>query len=256
MDYLKINKEAWDKRTTVHVKSQYYDVNGFINGESSLNSIELNEVGSVEDKSLLHLQCHFGLDTLSWARLGANVTGVDLSSEAISQAISISEKVDLSAKFICSDVYKFSELNNEEFDIVFTSYGALCWLPDLTLWAETIVKSLKPGGQVNIVEFHPFDEFILGSAYFSSDDPCVDVDGTYTENCTGEKSKMLTWVHPISEVINALISVGISIESFNEHPYSPYYFEGFEPVESGEYQLLHSGQNVPLVYSIKGRKTA
>lgn len=254
MDYIAINKEAWDKRTTVHVKSQFYDLNGFLKGNSSLNSIELEEVGSVAGKSLLHLQCHFGLDTLSWARLGAHVTGVDLSSEAIHQAKSISEKTNLEATFICSDVYKFAEANCEKFDIVFVSYGALCWLPDLTLWAQIVANSLKDGGQVNIVEFHPFDELLLGSAYFGCDGPRVDEDGTYTENCTGVKSKMITWMHPISDVINALVQAGIYIESFNEYPFSPYYLEGFEAAENGGYQLLHAGHTVPLVYSIKGYK--
>ncbi|OLQ74536.1 methyltransferase type 12 [Photobacterium proteolyticum] len=254
MDYLAINKEAWDKRTKVHVKSQFYDVNGFLQGKSSLNTIELEEVGSVEGKSLLHLQCHFGLDTLSWARLGAKVTGVDLSSESISQAESIAKQANLEASFICSDVYQFNEVCPEKFDIVFVSYGALCWLPDLNLWAETVSKALKPGGKIHLVEFHPFDELLLGSAYFASDEPIIEDDGTYTENCTGDRAKMVTWMHPVSDVINALVKSGISIECFNEYPYSPYYLEGFVAGESGAYQLLHKGNAIPLVYSVTGKK--
>lgn len=257
MDYLATNKKAWDKRTKVHIESKFYDVDSFISGKSSLNDIELNEVGEVEGKSLVHLQCHFGLDTLSWARLGAKVTGVDLSQESISKAKSLAESLSLDANFICSDVYEFGKENSEIFDIVYTSYGALCWLPDLTKWAVTIANSLKIGGQVNIVEFHPINELLSGNSYFSTKEPDVASEGTYTENCTGEKSTMVTWVHPISEVINALIEAGVCIESFNEYPDSPYNcFEGLEKISDNNYQRISSGQQVPLVYSIKGRKIA
>ncbi len=257
MDYLAVNKEAWDKRTKVHVDSQFYDVKAFIKGKSSLNDIELNEVGNVDGKSLLHLQCHFGQDTLSWARLGAKVTGVDLSLEAISQAVSLAETLNIDSDFICADIYEYGETNNKQFDLVFTSYGALCWLPDLTKWAITVANSLKVGGQVNVVEFHPFQDILSGSSYFKTDNPVVENEGTYTENCPGEKSTMVTWAHPISEVINALIKAGISIDSFNEYPYSPYNcFEGLEKTSDNNYQLISSGQQVPLVYSIKGQKLA
>lgn len=255
MDYLSINKKAWDKRTKVHINSKFYDVAGFIQGKSSLNDIELEEVGAVEGKSLLHLQCHFGQDTLSWVRLGAIATGVDLSTESITQANRLSKQANLKANFICSDIYTFGERNTEKFDIVFTSYGALCWLPDLTKWALTIANSLKIGGQLNIIEFHPYIELQSGYSYFATDKPDLEEEGTYTENCTAEKSAMATWPHPISEVLNALISVGITIESFNEFPYSPYNcFEGLEKIEGKGYELIIKGQQVPLVYSIKGKK--
>ena len=127
MDYLSINKEAWDKRTNVHVKSEFYDVASFKNGRCSLNPIELKQVGNVEGSSLLHLQCHFGQDTLSWALLGAEVTGVDLSAAAIKQANSLKQALGLRANFIESDIVKFGSENTQHFDIVFTSYGVLCW---------------------------------------------------------------------------------------------------------------------------------
>lgn len=257
MDYVALNKQAWDKRTQVHVESKFYDVDGFLNGKISLNPIELNEVGDVKGKSLLHLQCHFGQDTLSWANLGARVTGVDLSSEAINQAGELANKLNIPAKFICEDIYTFGSTNIEEFDIVFTSYGVLCWLPNLDQWASTVAKSLKVGGQVNIVEFHPFNDLLSGYSYFSSDDPDVEDEGTYTENCTGEKSTIVTWPHSMSEVINALIKAGLVIESFNEFPFSPYNcFDGLETVADKGYQLLLNGKQVPLVYSIKGKKYA
>lgn len=138
MNYLELNRKAWDKRTAIHVDSQFYDVAGFIRGKSSLNSIELEQVGDVNGKTLLHLQCHFGLDSLSWSRLGANVTGVDLSPIAIDHARDLPRQLGLKAEFIADDIYHFGSDNTRKFNNVFTSYGVLCWLPDLTRWAAVI----------------------------------------------------------------------------------------------------------------------
>lgn len=255
MDYLHINKEAWDKRTKVHVGSTFYDVDAFKDGKSSLNAIELRQVGHVEGKKLLHLQCHFGQDTLSWVREGAKVTGVDLSTEAIEQANNLKLSLGLEATFVAKDIYQFGHENKEKFDIVFTSYGVLCWLPDLSQWAKTIASSLTKGGEFHLVEFHTFNDLLCGYSYFPQPEPDVEEEGTYTENCDGEKSKMVTWAHSLSEVINALISAGLSIEQFKEYPYSPYKcFEGLDHVSGMGYQMLHKGQQVPLLYSIKARK--
>ena len=123
MDYIKINKEAWNNKTPLHIASKFYNLPAFIEGQTSLNPIELSLLGDVKGKSLLHLQCHFGQDTLSWARLGANVTGVDLSSTAIEQANKLKDSLALNANFIESDIYQFGQFNDTQYDIVFTSYG-------------------------------------------------------------------------------------------------------------------------------------
>ncbi len=257
MNYIKVNKATWDKRTLIHLDSNFYDLPGFIEGNTSLNEIELKEVGEVKNKSLLHLQCHFGQDTLSWARLGAEVTGVDLSSEAISQAEKLAEKTGIKARFICDDIYQFGLNNTQEFDIVYTSYGVLCWLPDLDLWAQTIARSLRPGGQFNLIEFHPFNDVLSGYSYFSHGNADIEKEGTYTENCTGEKLTTHTWPHSMSEVINALINAGIIIKSVNEHIFSPYdCFEDAEFVENKGYKLKFKDHDIPLIYSIKGTKSA
>lgn len=254
-DYIEVNKKAWDKRTRVHLDSKFYDVEAFIQGKSSLNRIEQDEVGSVKGKTLLHLQCHFGQDTLSWARLGAKVTGVDLSSEAILQARLLAQKIAQDATFIEQDIYQFGANNKTQFDLVYTSYGVLCWLPDLDKWADTVAKSLKVGGQFNLIEFHSFNDLLSGYSYFEQAQADVEEEGTYTENCPGETSTMMTWAHPLSSVINALIKAGIQIESVNEFAFSPYQcFDGLEYVEGKGYQILYKGQQVPLIYSIKGRK--
>jgi SAM-dependent methyltransferase len=255
MNYLQINKDAWDKRTEVHVDSKFYDLESFKNGKCSLNPIELNEVGNVEGKSLLHLQCHFGQDTLSWARLGAIVTGVDLSSKAIGQANILKNDLGLEATFIESDVCQFGREHPKQYDIVYTSYGVMCWLPNLDEWANTIANSLKTGGMFHLIEFHTFNDLLCGYSYFPQAKPDVEEEGTYTENCDGAKSKIVTWPHSLSEVITALIGAGLIIQGFSEYKYSPYNcFNGLDYVPNFGYQLLHKGQQVPLIYSVKAQK--
>ena len=144
--YFEANKASWNKRTTVHKDSTFYDLQNFKAGKTSLNKIELEELGDVKGKTLLHLQCHFGMDTMSWAREGAIATGVDLSDEAINLAKQINNEVGLNTTFICSNVYELKENLDEKFDIVFTSYGTIGWLPDLDKWAAIVAYYLKPGG--------------------------------------------------------------------------------------------------------------
>ncbi|GGP52671.1 class I SAM-dependent methyltransferase [Shewanella saliphila] len=255
MDYIAINKQAWDKRTKIHLASSFYDLQAFIDGNTSLNPIELAQMGDVNHKSLLHLQCHFGQDSLSWARLGAKVTGVDLSSESIATAQQLANQLQLDTNFINSDIYQFGLSNTQQYDRVFTSYGVLAWLPELTSWARTIVNALVPGGEFHLVEFHPFNDVLSGYGYFSQTQPDIEDEVTYTENHNNQIETVATWPHPISEVINALIQAGLTIASFNEHPYSPYdCFEGLEYVQDKGYRLQHKGQNIPLIYAIKAIK--
>lgn len=133
----------------------------------------------------------------------------------------------------------------------------MCWLSSLADWAQTIAKSLKNGGELHLIEFHAFNDLLSGYSYFSSNDPDIEEEGTYTENCDGTRSTVVTWSHSMSEVISALIGAGLTIESFSEYPYSPYNcFDGLELVPSLGYQMLYKGQQVPLLYSIKARKIA
>ncbi|EWH07008.1 class I SAM-dependent methyltransferase [Pseudoalteromonas lipolytica] len=255
MDYIKINKEAWNNKTPLHIASKFYNLPAFIEGQTSLNPIELSLLGDVKGKSLLHLQCHFGQDTLSWARLGANVTGVDLSSTAIEQANKLKDSLALNAHFIESDIYQFGQFNDTQYDIVFTSYGVLSWLPNLDNWAQVIADALKAGGEFYLIEFHPFQGLFDGYSYFPKSTPDIEEEGTYTENCDGTKSKTVSWSHSISEVISSLLKAGLSIEACDEYPFSPYdCFDGLEYIPHAGYQLLHNGQQVPLVFSIKARK--
>ncbi|WP_371372331.1 class I SAM-dependent methyltransferase [Thalassotalea aquiviva] len=256
-DYLSINQKAWDMRTPTHLASKFYDVGGFLQGACTLNPIELELLGDLVNAKVLHLQCHFGLDSLSLARKGADVTGVDLSASAIKAAQQLCLKTGLAAQFIQADVIDFGKTNRQQYDLVFTSYGVLCWLPDLSAWAETIHRALKPGGQLILVEFHPFNDVLSGYDYFFRTEPDIEQEETYTENCNGAQSTVVTWPHALSEVITALINAGMQVEVFNEHKYSPYNcFEGLEQVEGKGFVKKYHGHTVPLIYSIKARKQA
>ena len=258
--YQEINKKAWDKRVAIHVESKFYDVAGFLRGNSSLTEIETAELGDVDGMSLLHLQCHFGLDTLSLARQGARVTGVDLSSTAIEKAnelrASINAQNAIEANFICAEAIEFLSSQKHQYDIVFTSFGAICWLPDLDLWATGIAQSLKQNGRFYMAEFHPFLDLLGGYNYFKNKDADIESEGTYTENCDGIEMETATWSHSISEVINALIQAGLTIQAFNEFPFSPYdCFDGLTQTQKGRFALIENGNAKPLVYSIKAVKS-
>lgn len=254
-DYFEMNRRGWDRRAEAHFGSRFYDVDGFLAGRTSLREIERAELVHVAGKRLLHLQCHFGLDTLSWARQGARCTGVDLSPVAIAKARELAERCDLEARFIASDVYGFERPEAEPFDIVFSSYGALCWLPDLDRWADVVASNLAPGGTFYLAEFHPVQELLAGYAYFSKAAPDLEEEGTYTECGDQVVAEFATWPHPLSGVLNALIGAGIQIERLNEFPFSPYdCFDGLVEREPGRFYRQHAGQDIPLVYSITGKK--
>jgi SAM-dependent methyltransferase len=253
--YFEMNRAGWDRRVQAHYASKFYDVEGFIAGRSSLREIERAELKDVAGKRLLHLQCHFGMDTLSWAREGAICTGVDISPAAIRQARELAKQTGLEAEFVCSDVYGFRRGGAEPYDVVFTSYGAICWLPDLGRWAQVVASNLKVGGTFTMAEFHPIYDLLTGHSYFTREAPDVEEEGTYTENGAGVVAELATWSHPLSSVIGALIGAGIRIERVREYPFSPHNcFEGMVEREPGRFYLTHRGNDVPIVYSITGRR--
>lgn len=254
-DYFAMNREAWNRRAEVHFGSKFYDVDGFLSGASSLREIELAELGEVTGQRLLHLQCHFGLDTLSWARLGAVSTGVDLSPAAIERARQLAEQTGLNARFVCSNVLDFDRGAEPAYDIVFTSYGAVCWLPDIRAWAAVVAQNLRPGGTFYMAEFHPLYDLISGYSYFTRSEPDIEEGDSYTENGAEAQTRLAVWSHPLSAVATALIEQGVEIQSMREFPFSPYNcFKGLQEREPGRFYLQHQGQDVPLVYSLRGRK--
>ncbi|AZQ12880.1 class I SAM-dependent methyltransferase [Shewanella khirikhana] len=256
-DFLTVNQNAWDNRTELHLESDFYDLPGFLAGNTSLREIELAEL-DVRGKSLLHLQCHFGQDTLSWARAGAaSVTGLDLSPKAIAAATSIASelKLDDRADFVCGNVLDARALVQGEFELVYSSYGVLCWLPDLTAWANTIASCLKPGGLFFLAEFHPIKALMDGYDYFHTGKADVEQEGSYTENSREAENTMVSWSHDLGEVVSALINAGLVIESLREYDFSPYdCFDNLLEEEPGRFRQRLDGKPLPLVFSIKARK--
>lgn len=272
--YFDANKELWNQRTAIHKDSSFYDVAGFKTGKNVLTPIELNELGDVTGKKMLHLQCHFGLDSLNWARLGADVTGVDLSDTAIREARQLNDELGMNAKFICCNIYdllpqitessKVSPLGRDlegAFDIVFTSYGVIGWLPDLDKWAAIVAYYLKPGGIFYLAEFHPvvwmFDEEFTHVKYYYNNREVIvtDSQGTYTDRSADIKAKEYSWNHSLSEVLNSLISHGLRVERFNEFMYSPYpCFNNIVQGEDGNWRIKGMEEKVPMVYSIRAMK--
>jgi len=259
-DYQTVNRKAWNDRVSAHLKSEFYDLQGWKAGKTSLKDIELELLGDVSGKSILHLQCHFGQDSLSLARMGATVTGVDLSDEGIEAARKLNDELELNAEFIVSDVLELIGKTDKKFDIVFTSYGTIGWLPDLDKWAETISHHLKPGGQLIFVEFHPavwmFDDDYEKVAYrYFKDAPIVETStGTYAAPNADIELKEVSWNHSLSEVYQALKKQGLQITDFNEHDYSPYCLAGMFEMDEGKFVVEKHGNKLPLVYSLVAEK--
>lgn len=256
-NYIDINRQSWNNRTDTHLRSKFYDLEGFLNGKSSLNEIELNLLGEIKGKTILHLQCHFGQDTISLGRLGADATGVDLSDKAIENAKRIANKTKSNTKFICCDIYDLPNHLNKKFDIVFTSYGTIGWLPDLDKWANIISMFLKPDGRFVFVEFHPvvwmFDDNFdnIEYRYFNSGAIIATEKGTYADKEADITQSSVNWNHGLSEVINSLIKNGLEIKSLDEFDYSPYNcFNNTVEVEKNKYRIKHLEDKIPMVYSI------
>lgn len=256
-NYLEINRQSWNNRTETHLKSEFYDLDNFLKGKSSLNDIELNLLGDIKGKTILHLQCHFGQDTISLGRLGANVTGVDLSDKAIESAKQIAKDTNSNAKFICCDIYDLPNHLDEKFDIVFTSYGTIGWLPDLDKWAKIVSQFLKPNGQFVFIEFHPvvwiFDDNFekIAYRYFNSGAIIETESGTYADKKADITQSYVMWNHGISEVVNSLIKNGLEINSLDEFDYSPYNcFNKTVEFEPRKYRIEHLDDKIPMVYSI------
>jgi 2-polyprenyl-3-methyl-5-hydroxy-6-metoxy-1,4-benzoquinol methylase len=260
-DYLEINRKLWDNRTEVHYKSEFYDVASFIKGKSSLNKIELDLLGDIKGKKVLHLQCHFGLDTISLSRMGAHVTGVDFSEKAIRKAKELAETLGTDTKFIQSDIYKLKDTLHDTFDIVFTSYGVVGWLPDMKMWAEIISDFLKPGGKLLLVEFHPvvwmfsYDFKKIEFNYMDSAPIIEDLEGTYTNKEAEIKNKSISWNHGLANVVDSLIKSGLKISDFREYDYSPYNcFENTVKLDERKYQIKGLEKKIPMVYSVVAEK--
>ncbi|RSK34020.1 class I SAM-dependent methyltransferase [Hymenobacter metallilatus] len=260
-NYLELNRRLWNAKTDYHMQSAFYNVAGFRAGESSLNEVELGLLGDVAGQQILHLQCHFGLDTMSLSRLGGHVTGVDLADAAIDRARSLAAELQLDTQFICADVYALPQHLHQQFDVVFTTFGVLGWLPDMQQWAAVVAQFLKPGGRLILVEFHPvvwmFDPHFtrIEYAYFNRETITETEVGTYAEPTAPIQETAVSWNHSLGEVVGALLGQGLALDHFEEYDYSPYNcFAGLEQVAERRYQLSALPGKLPLMYSVVARK--
>ncbi len=264
-NFFDANRHGWNLKTDVHKTAEFYGLENWRRdpAATSLQKIELVELGSVAGKSLLHLQCHFGQDTLSWARAGAaKVVGVDFSENAIGLARELAAEQALPAEFVCCNVFDLREHLAGQFDIVFTSYGTIGWLPDLKPWAEVVAHFLKPGGFFYIADFHPVlwmmnDEMTaLKYPYHNAGVIETEQVGSYADRYADLKYTEYGWNHSLSEIINVLISNGLRLEFLNEYPHSP--FDCFSRTvrgEDGNFRIEGLENVLPMVYSLKATKS-
>ncbi|UJA21572.1 class I SAM-dependent methyltransferase [Thermoleophilia bacterium SCSIO 60948] len=260
------NLSFWDERVPAHVASEFYDVEGFLAGADPLRPFEIEEMGSVEGRSLVHLQCHFGLDTLSWARRGARVTGLDFSEPAVEAAREIAGRAGIEADFVVADVHDAVDaLGGRSFDIVYTGLGALIWLPDISRWAEIVAELLAPGGFLYLSEFHPLGdvfadtELVAENSYFHDPGGKVwDEPGSYTdEQLATEHNVTREWTHPLSDVVSALIAAGLRLELLHEHEHTLFpRFPFLEKAEGGYFKMPADRPRIPLMYSLRAAKPA
>jgi SAM-dependent methyltransferase len=271
------NLALWNHWTRVHEKSTFYDVEGFKAGATSLWPLEREELGPTihEGTTLLHLQCHFGLDTLSWARLGAHVVGLDFSEEAVALARRLAGEVGLSdrAEFICADLYAADDhLGDRRFDVVFVSWGAIEWLPDLDRWAAIIARHLQPGGIFYMAELHPFataldevpgehDVQVKYRLLPAPDTPDVDpVEGSYADrdaDTTGLTA--YGWHHSFAEIIGALTGAGLRVDHLHEFPTSPAPFWDWMVQDDVRWWWLPGGKgglrkDLPFSFSLRATR--
>lgn len=261
------NKAMWDERVPIHAASPFYDVAGFHAGKSTLRPFEPLELGDVAGKDLLHLQCHFGMDTLSWARLGARVSGLDFSPEAVATATKLAAEVGIEARFVCANVYDAVEaFAGRQFDIVYTGIGAIIWLPDIKRWAQTVAAMVKPGGVFYIVEGHPFAGVFGDTSLVAEYDYFREPARPYAWNDEGsyadataktEHNESYEWPHPVGAVVTSLIESGLRLDFLHEFDYTLWARWPFlERNEAGEYHLPTGMPRLPLMYSLRATKPA
>jgi SAM-dependent methyltransferase len=259
--YQEANRSLWNQWTQNHLKSEFYDLEEFRKNPDSLNSIELDLLGDVSGKRILHLQCHFGQDSLSLAAKGASIVGVDLSDDAVAAGNALAKELSLDGTFIQSDVLELDRVLDDEFDIVFTSYGTTGWLPDLSKWGRIVNHFLKPGGLFVIADFHPviwmFDDDVKHIQYRYFHDKAIveDVSGSYAENSEHEAMQCISWNHSLSEIMAALRNQGLEMDVFREFDYSPYNcFRNTEEVGPKQFRIKHFENKIPMVYAMRWKK--
>lgn len=262
-DYFNQNMNCWDDRVPIHIKSDFYDLDSFLKGASSLTEIEHEYLGNVSGQSVLHLQSHFGMDTLSISRMGAHCVGIDFSNLAITEARRLNILLGQNAVFYESNVYDVLNLGLGQFEKVFTSYGTIGWLPDLNRWAHIIASSLCQNGELYFCDFHPclylfdFNTNQIAYSYFNTGNPySEDESGTYADRNYSKNMISHFWSHSLDEVVSNLLKHGLQINLFKEFDYSPYNcFPNMRTIASNRFRYGADEVRIPHVYLIKAVKT-
>lgn len=258
------NQAFWDERVPLHMRSEFYRLDEFRRGYDPIANrpFEIVEMGDVTGKSLLHLQCHFGMDTLAWARRGAKVTGLDFSEPAVTGGRELAGEMGIEAEFVASDVYLAGEaLDGRQFDIVYTGRGALVWLPDVVRWAQVAASLVKPGGFLYLSEFHPFHEIFadedltLRYDYFHREPHVFVAAGSYATGGETTKNTTYEWTHGLGEVVSSVIEAGLRLEFLHEFDYTGWKRWPFMEKTGDEVYRMPEGMPlVPLAYSLKASK--
>lgn len=259
----------WNAKAPLHLNSVVYDIPGFKAGRMTLKPHEVADLGDVAGKRLIHLQCHLGLDTLSWARLGACVTGLDFSESATTAATQLARDLGIEADFVTSDVYDSpAAVGHRTYDIVYTGVGALCWLPDMQRWGRVVHDLLRPGGQLYLFEFHPFkwmiedsgpSEVAIRDSYFTPPHGYTAAGGvTYADSSIpAAATPTVQWNHPLGEVVTALVQAGLRVDSLRE-------LDGdvlpqWDMMAQGEdrlYRMPPDRPSLPLMYVLRAHRPA
>ena len=270
--HLSDNLRTWEAWTQIHVGSDFYDVASFRDERDPirLRDYEIAEVGPVAGKSLLHLQCHFGLDTLSWARLGAQVTGADFSPAAIQAATALADELQIPARFVVSSIHDLPRNLDCQFDVVYTSRGVLGWLPNIRIWADVVAHFVKPGGTFYITEIHPIaqvlDDELAATApgelrlkypYWEHEQPLTfDVEGSYADRHAQTDGLVEHgWNHSLGEILTALIESGLTIEFLHEFDFAEWEIPFLSQGDDRLWRLPPQAQGqLPLFFSLKATK--
>lgn len=264
-DFLALNRDLWDKRVRAHLAHGLYPSAAVEAGTYEIGSPEVDEVGDVGGKRVVHLQCNAGADTLYWARRGATVTGVDFSLEAITEARRLAAATGAPAEFVHADVYDAARLGLAPADVVYTSMGVLWWLPDLDRWAQVIVALLAPGGFFYIHEIHPFamtfserpgdGPLVVEHDYFGDGGPMVyETDGTYYEatDFSAEPGTECGWTHSMGKIVSSLAAAGLRIDFLHEHGATAFrMLPAMERGADGRWRLPRDRPRVPLTFSLR-----
>ena len=262
-DWRDLNRRMWDAKVLSHLASPFYDLAGFRAGRLSLQAHEIADLGDVAGRNLVHLQCHIGLDTLSWARLGAKVTGVDFSAQSVQAASALAAELGLSAQFVACDVYDAPAVLKRTFDLVYTGVGALCWLPDMGRWARVVRALLRPRGELYLFEFHPLEWTLDVDAtaratvafdYFTPPEGYRQVGAVaYADAATlGTVTETVQWNHPLGEVVTALVRAGLRIDELRELDVSVLQrWIGMQPEPGGMFRMRNGLPSLPLMYVLR-----